>query len=537
MNGLDAQIAAALVDRTDSLVWSTGVELQVTAVRGAALRTLGIDVAQLVRGTEAAHRGALQGESVELDYEIADRVYEVTVIPMRGAGGAITGCIGIAQDATSRRRAERTLGWQSSHDALTRLPNRAFFRETLAHAIRDARRGIRPLALLVVDIDAMHCINDAAGQEAGDTMLTVIAARISAAAGAGSFVARIGGDSFAIVAGEWPNRIAVRIGEAMAAPFAVGTTEALVTASIGVAEFPHHGQSADHLLRAAEAALRHAVEQGGDRHHFSTADLTVAAAERLGTETQMRRAIERGELSLAYQPQVALPDHRLIGVEALLRWQRDGELIPAASFIRAIEESPIIIDVGEWVIDEACRQLRAWRDAGIAPPRVALNIGARHFQHRGFLSTIRRAIERHGIERHTLEIEITETTAMHNAEATAHLIDELRDLGVEITIDDFGTGYSSLAYLKRFAITGVKIDRSFVHDLPTSRSAGAIVNAILATAHALGLRVVAEGVEELGQASFLIAAGCDEAQGYWYGRPMTADATGSHLRGVRDGRD
>jgi EAL domain-containing protein (putative c-di-GMP-specific phosphodiesterase class I) len=308
-----------------------------------------------------------------------------------------------------------------------------------------------------------------------------------------------------------------------------------VTASIGIAEFPHHGGSSDQLLRAGEAALREAVLLGGNRHHVSSSDLTVAAAERLSVQTRLRRAIECGELSLVYQPQVRLHDGSLLGLEALLRWQCDGELLTAATFIRDVEESAVIIDVGEWVLEEACRQLRVWRDAGIAPPRLALNIGARHFQHPGFLSTVRRAIERHGIDSQMLEIEITETTAMHNAEATAQLIDELRNLGVEITIDDFGTGYSSLSYLKRFAITGVKIDRSFVHDLPSSRSAGAIVNAILATGQALGLRVVAEGVEEAEQAGFLSAAGCDEAQGYWFGRPMDALAIESHLRAALAG--
>lgn len=219
-------------------------------------------------------------------------------------------------------------------------------------------------------------------------------------------------------------------------------------------------------------------------------------------------------------------------MEALLRWQLDGELLEAASFIRAVEESPAIVDVGEWVLNEACRQLRAWRDEGIAPPRLALNVGARHFQHPTFLASLCRAMERHGIHRDALEIEITETTAMHNGEASAKLIEALRDLGVEITIDDFGTGYSSLAYLKRFAITGVKIDRSFVHDLP-SRSATAIVNAILATAHALGLRVVAEGVEDQEQAGLLEAAGCVEAQGYWFGRPMHPDDLRNYLQSPR----
>ena len=533
MRDPEAQYAAALLERAASLVWTTDVQLQLTAARGEALRQPGLDVDQLVSRTAAAHQRVLRGETIDLDYEAGDRVYEVHLAPLRVPGEPIAGCVGIARDVTALRRAERTVAWQASHDALVRLPNRMHLREKLRQSIRDARRTGESLALLIVDLDAMHSVNDAAGQEAGDALLVKAAARIAAAVSAESFTARIGGDSFAVLTTAPPVVAAEAIGEAIAStPIVVGPVEFRVTASIGVARFPDHGDSADHLFRAAEAALRRATDLGGNRQHLASADLTIAAAERLDIENRLRLAVKRGELSLAYQPQVRLPGGALLGVEALLRWRRDGELIPAAAFIRAVEESAIIIDVGEWVIDEACRQLRAWSDEGIAPPRLALNIGARHFQHPGFLDTVRRAIERHGIDSHTLEIEITETTAMSNADATARLIDDLRTLGVEITIDDFGTGYSSLAYLKRFAITGVKIDRSFVHDLPSSRSAGAIVNAILATAHALGLRVVAEGVEEAAQAGFLTAAGCDEAQGYWFGRPMTAEAMEAHLRGV-----
>ena len=528
----EAQLAAALLEGAASLVWSTGADLRLTAARGAALRQPGVDIQEMVSRTAAVHHRVLRGETIDVDYEMADRVYEVHLAPLRVPGGPIAGCLGIARDTTALRRAERTVAWQAAHDALTRLPNRADLRENLTRSIRDTRRSSGALALLILDIDSMHCVNDAAGQEAGDALLRMVAARIVSAAADG-FVARIGGDSFAVLTTAPHLAVTEVIGAAIAStPFAVGAAEIRVTASIGVAEFPRHGDSADQLFRAAEAALRRAVDLGGHRHQLASADLTIAAAERLGVETRLRRAIELGELSLVYQPQVRLPDGGLLGLEALLRWKRDGELIPAAAFIRAVEESAIIIDVGEWVIDEACRQLRAWRECGIAPPRIALNVGARHFQHPGFLDTVRRAIERHGIERNTLEIEITETTAMSNADATVRLIDDLRDLGVEITIDDFGTGYSSLAYLKRFAITGVKIDRSFVHDLPASRSAGAIVNAILATAHALGLRVVAEGVEEPEQAGFLTDAGCDEAQGYWFGRPMTAGAIEAHMRAL-----
>ena len=531
MHTLDAQVGATLVDRADSLVWSTDAQLRVTAARGAALRTSGIDVELLVSRTAAAHHGALSGDAVELDYELCDRLYEVHVAPLRDGSGAISGCIGLARDVTARRRAEQSLIWQSSHDALTGLPNRMSLRERIAQEVHAARRRAGSVAVLLVDVDGMHRINDAAGQDAGDAVLVATAQRISAAA-AGSFVSRTGGDSFGVVVREAADGVAAAILEAMHDPFVTGTTEALLTVSIGIAEFPRHGTSTDVLFRSAEAAVRRAIELGGDQVHVSSSDLMVAAAERLGIELRLRRAIAQGDLRLAYQPQVRLSDGALLGLEALLRWNCDGEQLPAAAFIRAVEESAVIIDVGEWVIDEACRQVRAWRDAGCAPSRVALNIGARHFQHPGFLATIRRAIERHRVDPRMLEIEITETTAMHRSDAVMPLIDELRELGIEITIDDFGTGYSSLAYLKRFAITGVKIDRSFVHDLPSSRSAIAIVNAILAAAHALGLRVVAEGVEHPEQAGFLSAAGCDEAQGYWFGRPMSAEATEAYLRSV-----
>jgi diguanylate cyclase (GGDEF)-like protein len=536
----ERQLLTAVLSQTASLVWSTDASLRIVEVGGVDLRMAAIDVQRMVKRTATAHQRALGGETTDLDYEADDRVFEVHVAPLVGGDGTIAGCLGLAHDATARIRAERSAVWQAGHDTLTGLPNRTQFREVLASAIRDARRRGGALAVLLLDVDALHSINDAAGQEAGDAVLTSVARRITAAtAGRFGYVARLGGDEFAVLVEEAPSRLASAIADAMATPFAVGVAgsngvdfSALLTMSIGIAELSEPGENGDQLLRAADAALRRAKELGGNQHQFSSPELTTAAAERLGIVSRLRGAMERGELSLAFQPQVRLHDRALLGVEALLRWQCDGELLTAASFIRAVEENPIIIDVGEWVLNEACRQLRSWQDAGLAPPRLALNVGARHFQHPSFLNTVRRAMERHGIEGRCLEIEITETTAMNNGQASVRLIDELRTMGVEITIDDFGTGYSSLAYLKKFAITGVKIDQSFVHDLP-SRSASAIVNAILATAHALGLRVVAEGVEDPEQAGFLEAAGCVEAQGYWFARPMSADKLGDYLREER----
>jgi EAL domain-containing protein (putative c-di-GMP-specific phosphodiesterase class I) len=259
------------------------------------------------------------------------------------------------------------------------------------------------------------------------------------------------------------------------------------------------------------------------------AALTLAEMDRFHNEQRMRRAIAAGELSLVYQPQVRLDDGGVVGLEALLRWNRDGRVVPAGEFIRAIEHSAVIITLGEWVIGETCRQIAEWRDRGLAVPRVAINIGARHFQQPPLADTIRAELARHGLDGSALEIEVTETTAMHDAEATARTIDALRELGLEITIDDFGTGYSSLAYLRRFAITGLKIDRSFVADVTSSRSAAAIVNAIIATAHALDLRVVAEGVETCEQAAFLAASHCHEAQGYLFARPIAASDIPAYL--------
>ena len=522
-------LAAAILDRAASLVWSTDAHLRVTALRGAALRQPEIDVDQMLVRTAAAHHRVLAGETVDLECEIGERVFEIHLQPLLVPGEA-SGCIGIARDTTALRRAVRMISWQVSHDTLAGLPNRASLRKKLHQSIADPRRADVPLALIIVDIDGMHAVNAAEGQDAGDALLAAVAERILAASADGGFAARIGGDSFAVLTNAPAPEMAAVIREAMGStPFRVGTAELRITVSIGIAEFPQHGSSGDQLFRSAEAALRHAVMLGGNRLQLAADALTSADTERFGMAAQLRAALENGDLSLAYQPLIRLPTGDLRGLEAVLRWQRNGELIPAETFIRTAEESGVIIELGEWVIDEACRQLRAWRDEGIAPPRIAVKVASRHFQQPGFLDTVRRATERHDIERDTLEIEITETAAMSNADASARLIDRLRDLGVTVTIDEFGTCYSSLPSLKRFAIAGLKIDRSFVKDLPSS-SASAIVSAVLSTAHALGLRVVADGVEEAAQAGFLSAAGCDEAQGYWFGNAVTAEAIEDLLR-------
>ena len=423
------------------------------------------------------------------------------------------------------------------YDPTTGLPNRRQMQRRLTDAVSRARRLDENLAVLLVDVDAFRIVNAAAGQSAGDALLAAAAERLAACAGQ-HLVARTGDNEFTILADcEPPESIVEMAAGVLAAfhePFDINGRELHITVSVGIGDLARDGEGADFLLRAAAAALRRAKELGGNQRQYSSSTLTLAEFERLHVEQRVRRAIATGELSLVYQPQVRLSNGALVGFEALLRWNRDGRTIPASAFIRSIEHGPVIVDVGEWVIGETCRQIAEWRRDGIEVPRIAVNIGARHFQQPSLVETLRRLLDKHGIDGTCLELEITETTAMRDAEATARTIDGLRALGLEITIDDFGTGYSSLAYLTRFAMTGLKIDRAFVADVPASRSATAIVNAILATARALDLRVVAEGVETRDQADFLTTSLCDQGQGYLFAKPISAKDIPAYLRDMKE---
>ena len=433
--------------------------------------------------------------------------------------------------------AQRSAAWNATNDSVTGLPNRRRMQEQLSHAVVRARRLDEDLAILIVDVDAFRIVNAAAGQAAGDELLMAAAERLVACAG-DHLVARTGDNEFTLlVAGETPEailEIATSVLAAFHEPFDIAGRDVHVTVSIGISDLARDGDGADYLLRAAAAALRRAKELGGNQRQHSSSALTMAEFERLHVERRVRRAITDAELSLVYQPQIRLTDGAVLGLEALLRWNRDGRTIPAAAFIRAIEHSPVIVDIGEWVIGETCRQICEWRALGLEVPRIAINIGARHFQQPRLVDAIRKLLTHYGVDGSSIELEITETTAMHDAEATTHTIDALRRLGLAITIDDFGTGYSSLAYLKRFAITGLKIDRTFVSDLPSSRSATAIVNAIVATAHALDLRVVAEGVETQDQATFLNESHCDEGQGYLFAAPIPAHDIPAYLQSRKE---
>ncbi|MBV9496011.1 MAG: EAL domain-containing protein [Acidobacteria bacterium] len=428
--------------------------------------------------------------------------------------------ISVSRDITERRAAEERIEYQAYHDALTGLPNRALFRDRLTVALAHARRLESLVAVMFLDLDSFKFVNDTLGHSLGDELLKVIAGRLLAVLREEDTIARMGGDEFTILIGDLRSpddaaKIAHKLIDAVAQPARIEGHELFITTSIGIALYPNDGDSAEALLKNADNAMYRAKEAGRSSYQMCTAAMNSRALERLSIETSLRRALERDELVLHYQPQVRLDTREVVGHEALLRWNRPGHgLVSPATFIPIAEETRLIVPMGEWVVREACR--RAVAMPGI---RMAVNLSPREFQHSDLRKMIAAALEESGLDPHLLEIEITESTAMINTERTLTTLRGLREMGVRIAIDDFGTGHSSLNYLRSFPIDSVKIDQAFVHEIDESRGGRAIVSAIIAMAHGLSLRVTAEGVETEAQAAFLAEAGCEEVQGFLFGRP------------------
>jgi diguanylate cyclase (GGDEF)-like protein/PAS domain S-box-containing protein len=431
-------------------------------------------------------------------------------------------------DISDRKRAEEQIEFHAYHDVLTALPNRKLFTDRLRQSLTHAKRGGRPLAVMFIDIDHFKTINDTLGHTAGDELLLEMARRLRACVRDDDTVARLGGDEFTIILNELRQPedalgVAQKILETVQGSVTIGSMPIVVTASIGVSIYPVDGADPEALLRNADSAMYRAKEAGRNTVQLCTDEMKKRALDRLAIETRLRTAVRDHQLMLAYQPQINLVTGRTIGVEALVRWNdpERGVMEPAA-FIPIAEESRLIVPVGEWVLRTACRQLREWQDAGSGPVRMAVNLSARQFQQHDLVQMIRRVIHEASLDPSSLELEITETTAMQNAEVTVDVLRSLRDLGVGISIDDFGMGYSSLNYLRRFPITGVKIDRAFLTDVTTNDGDAAIVSAVIGMARNLRLRVTAEGVETAEQFAFLCARECDEAQGFYFGRPVGA---------------
>ena len=438
--------------------------------------------------------------------------------------------------AMQRLQSEQRLAHLAQFDTLTGLPNRNLLLDRLKQAVIQASRSRLQLGVLFLDIDHFKLVNDSLGHFLGDRLIALVAKRIQACLRKGDTVGRISGDEFASVLPELPRAddaalVARKILDSFAAPFDLDGHETFVSASIGIAIFPHDDNDADRLLKDADAAMYRAKETGRDRFCFYTADLHQRSVAKLQLTNDLRRALERREYRLYYQPKIDLASGALAGLEALIRWQHPQRgLVAPIDFIPALEESGLIVQVGEWVIEEACAQLRRWSDAGLALVPIAVNVSPRQFRSDDLVAAIQRLHNAAGIAPGLIELEITESCLMDKPEQAIKVLEALSAAGLKLSIDDFGTGYSSLAYLTRFPLTALKIDRSFVRDLTTSADAGAIARAIIDMAHTLRFTVVAEGVETEEQAEFLRAHGCEQGQGYLFARPAPASEVVTRLQ-------
>lgn len=450
--------------------------------------------------------------------------------------GQLVGAVVAFIDITEQKRAEAELNRLAYYDTLTGLPNRVLFNDRLHHALADAKRHKRFVALMLLDLDHFKVINDTMGHETGDRLLHEIGVRLQKSVREGDTVSRLGGDEFALVfpdIGEVQHviQLAQNVLAQFTAPVVIGGREIFSEGSIGVALYPNDTEDADSLLRFADSAMYHAKESGRNNFQFYSREMTASVQTRLQMETDLRRALEKGEFFLNYQPQVDSRSGRIMGAEALLRWyDGDGKLVPPARFIPLAEDTGLIVPIGKWVLKTACAQLKVWREAGYQDMIISVNVASRQFRDPQFPDMVSHAIDAAGVPPHALELEITESILLEHSEETMRTLDRLKNIGVTLAIDDFGTGYSSLAYLKRFPIDRLKIDQSFVRDIVADSEDLAIIRAIIAMSRALYLDVIAEGVETAEQLALLQREGCTECQGYYFSPPLDA---GSFLQWLR----
>lgn len=460
--------------------------------------------------------------------------------PVVDETGRVLSVITLAQDVTANRAAEERLNFLAYFDGLTGLPNRTLFSDRLAQSLAEAKRQTRFAGVMLLDIDHFKVVNDTLGHEAGDQLLKEIAKRLQVCVRESDTIARLGGDEFGIVLGDLldPSNVftvAQKILDAFLPPFTVFGQEVYLAASIGITFYPTDGDTLEGLVKNADSAMYHAKSLGRNNYQFYSSKLTERAHARLALETSLRRATEREDFLLHYQPKVDLASGQVTGVEALLRWRDNGHGdIPPNTFVPIAEESGLILPIGEWALRTACKEVRAWQQAGLPNLKLAVNLSSRQFRHNRLVTNTARILDETGFDPELLEFEITESILMDHDPTVSAVLTQLRNLGISISIDDFGTGYSSLSYLKRFPIDTLKIDRSFVRDVPTDLDDVAIVRAIIGMARSLRMRTVAEGVELDEQRRFLREQGCDEMQGFLYGQPLPGREM-RHLLSLRAG--
>lgn len=463
-------------------------------------------------------REALARARDELELRVRERTAQLEAANAR-----------LEAEAKERKQAEGRVHQLANHDALTGLPNRRLLADRLAQALALAHRNQKKVAVMFIDLDRFKTINDSLGHRTGDRLLQHVARRLTGVLREGDTVSRLGGDEFVVILPEVASAgdaavVADKIMEILAPPFSIGGHELHITPSMGISLYPNDGKTVETLIRNADAAMYHAKEMGRANYQFFVPQMNVRAAERLQTENDLYRALDRDELALYFQPKIDLASGLICGTEALLRWRHpERGLVAPDNFIPLAEETGLIVPIGEWALKEACRKAKGWQALGLPPLPVAVNLSARQFRQKNLVDKVSQVLTETGLEPGLLELEITETTLMQHTGDNLAVLDKLYALGVKFSIDDFGTGYSSLSYLKRFPVDELKIDRSFVGDIPHDSDDAAIVSAIIALARSLNLQVVAEGVETEDQLAYLARAGCHQAQGYYFSRPLPED--------------
>jgi diguanylate cyclase (GGDEF)-like protein/PAS domain S-box-containing protein len=515
---------------------SPGDNMSLSALDGEAVPSTRLfrDGRPLAPEALPMQKAAAQGvEVVDMEMDVVREGQKVATIlgyaaPLFDETGRSRGAIGATLDITERKRAEEQIKSLAYHDSLTGLPNRRLFQDRLSMAVAQSHRNSQRLAVLFLDLDRFKSVNDSLGHAAGDRLIQDVAERLRTCLREGDTVARLGGDEFTLLLPGVAQvvdaaRVAEKVLDALRVPFLIDERELLATASIGISLYPEDGRDADTLVKNADAAMYRAKQQGRDNYQLCAPALNATALERLALEGSLRHAVGQDELVLHYQPVLDLASGRVRAMEALLRWRHpELGLVPPADFIPLAEMTGLVIAFSPWVLRTACAQAREWQDAGHPGLGVAVNLSARQFQHPDLVGQVRRALEETKLEARFLELEISETSAMQGPEANVPALRALKALGVGIAIDDFGTGCSSLSYLRRFPIDALKIDRSLTAEITRDPDDATIANVVIALAHTLKLRVVAEGVETDDQLAFLTARHCDQAQGYLFAPPRPA---------------
>ncbi|UCV12351.1 EAL domain-containing protein [Dechloromonas denitrificans] len=547
--GQQLELHRTLVSHSSEAIMLTDANLRIVAVNPAFERITDFSAADVIGNKPSILSSGRHGpdfyqsmwtairESCRWEGEIWNRrkggeIYpqQLTISAIRqGRRETLTHYVAVFADLSARKAQEARIEYMAHHDPLTGLPNRLALNQLLESAIPAIRRNAGQLAVLVIDLDNFKTVNDSLGHHAGDKLLCEVASRLRRVLGAGEHVMRLGGDEFVVVLEAFTCESRVvevvhQLVREVSEPCLVDGCELHTSPSIGIALFPNDGDSPETLIRNADTAMYYAKSTGRNNYQFFAAPMNAAANKRLHLENELWKALAERQLVLHYQPQVDLPSGRVVGLEALVRWQHpERGMIPPADFIPVAEESGLILPLGHWVLRTACEQARAWLDQGIDLGEIAVNISALQFRQPEFAQSVKAILDETGLPASRLELEITESVVMHSADSSISVLNELKAMGVKLAIDDFGTGYSSLSYLRRFPVDRLKIDHSFVADVESDGDAASLVSSIIALGRSLGLNLVAEGVESPGQAAFLRDMACERVQGFHFFRPVAAD--------------